>query len=62
MTKAKKFAKSTEKMSENAENFFIPAEIMQEAQEAALRLLPAKSKSVYEKELVEFDNWRKKGA
>lgn len=49
-------------MSDNAENFFIPAEIQQEAQEATLRLLPAKSKRVYEKEMVEFDNWRKKGA
>lgn len=49
-------------MSENADSqndFFIPAEIQQEAQEATLRLLPKKSKSVYEKELVEFDNWRK---
>ncbi|KAJ8913496.1 hypothetical protein NQ315_013876 [Exocentrus adspersus] len=26
----------------------------------SLRLLPAKSKRVYEKEMVEFDNWRKK--
>ncbi|KAJ8918283.1 hypothetical protein NQ315_014153 [Exocentrus adspersus] len=47
-------------MSDNAESFSIPAEIKQEAQEATLRLLPAKSKRVYEKEMVEFDNWRKK--
>ncbi|KAJ8918175.1 hypothetical protein NQ315_014041 [Exocentrus adspersus] len=46
----------------NAESFSIPAEIKQEAQEATLRLLPAKSKRVYEKKMVEFDNdnWRKK--
>ncbi|KAJ8912458.1 hypothetical protein NQ315_002824, partial [Exocentrus adspersus] len=48
------------KMNDNAESFSIPAEIKQEAQEATLRLLPAKSKRVYEKEMVEFDNWRKK--
>ncbi|KAJ8918312.1 hypothetical protein NQ315_008005 [Exocentrus adspersus] len=47
-------------MNDNAESFSIPAEIKQEAQEATLRLLPAKSKRVYEKEMVEFDNWRKK--
>ncbi|KAJ8913494.1 hypothetical protein NQ315_013874, partial [Exocentrus adspersus] len=47
-------------MNDNAESFSIPAEIKQEAQEATLRLLPAKSKHVYEKEMVEFDNWRKK--
>ncbi|KAJ8914176.1 hypothetical protein NQ315_015949 [Exocentrus adspersus] len=47
-------------MNDNAESFFIPAEIKQEAQEATLRLLPAKSKRLYEKEMVEFDNWRKK--
>ncbi|KAJ8911070.1 hypothetical protein NQ315_008205 [Exocentrus adspersus] len=47
-------------MKDNAESFSIPAEIKQEAQEATLRLLPAKSKRVYEKEMVEFDNWRKK--
>jgi len=40
-----------------SENLFIPAEIHQEA---TLCLLPAKSNSVYEKELVEFNNWRKK--
>ncbi|KAJ8910471.1 hypothetical protein NQ315_015606 [Exocentrus adspersus] len=44
-------------MNDNAESFSIPAEIKQEA---TLRLLPAKSKRVYEKEMVEFDNWRKK--
>ncbi|KAJ8912196.1 hypothetical protein NQ315_003800 [Exocentrus adspersus] len=47
-------------MNDNAESFSIPAEIKQEAQEATLRLLPAKSKRVYEKEMMEFDNWRKK--
>ncbi|KAJ8921722.1 hypothetical protein NQ315_010632 [Exocentrus adspersus] len=47
-------------MNDNAESFSIPAEIKQEAQEATLRLLPAKSIRVYEKEMVEFDNWRKK--
>ncbi|KAJ8909752.1 hypothetical protein NQ315_014362 [Exocentrus adspersus] len=47
-------------MNDNAERVSIPAEIKQEAQEATLRLLPAKSKRVYEKEMVEFDNWRKK--
>ncbi|KAJ8918304.1 hypothetical protein NQ315_014174 [Exocentrus adspersus] len=47
-------------MNDNAESFSIPAEIKQEAQEATLRLLPAKSKRVYVKEMVEFDNWRKK--
>ncbi|KAJ8914895.1 hypothetical protein NQ315_016047 [Exocentrus adspersus] len=47
-------------MNDNAESFSIPAEIKQEAQEATLLLLPAKSKRVYEKEMVEFDNWRKK--
>ncbi|KAJ8911540.1 hypothetical protein NQ315_012793 [Exocentrus adspersus] len=47
-------------MNDNAESFSIPAEIKKEAQEATLRLLPAKSKRVYEKEMVEFDNWRKK--
>ncbi|KAJ8909673.1 hypothetical protein NQ315_012723, partial [Exocentrus adspersus] len=47
-------------MNDNAESFSIPAEIKQEAQEATLRLLPAKSKRVYEKEMVEFDNWRMK--
>ncbi|KAJ8918180.1 hypothetical protein NQ315_014046 [Exocentrus adspersus] len=47
-------------MNDNAESFSILAEIKQEAQEATLRLLPAKSKRVYEKEMVEFDNWRKK--
>ncbi|KAJ8912509.1 hypothetical protein NQ315_015593 [Exocentrus adspersus] len=47
-------------MNDNAESFSIPAEIKQEAQEATLRLLLAKSKRVYEKEMVEFDNWRKK--
>ncbi|KAJ8914177.1 hypothetical protein NQ315_015950 [Exocentrus adspersus] len=47
-------------MNDNVESFSIPAEIKQEAQEATLRLLPAKSKRLYEKEMVEFDNWRKK--
>ncbi|KAJ8918238.1 hypothetical protein NQ315_014108 [Exocentrus adspersus] len=47
-------------MNDNAESFSIPAEIKQETQEATLRLLPAKSKRGYEKEMVEFDNWRKK--
>ncbi|KAJ8913487.1 hypothetical protein NQ315_013867 [Exocentrus adspersus] len=50
----------TQKMNDNAESFSIPAEIKQEAQEATLRPLPAKSKRMYEKEMVEFDNWRKK--
>jgi len=44
-----------------SENLLIPAEIQQEAQEATSCLLLAKSKSVYEKELVEFNNWGKKG-
>ncbi|KAJ8910009.1 hypothetical protein NQ315_006013 [Exocentrus adspersus] len=47
-------------MNDNAASFYIPAEIKQEAEEATLRLLPAKSKRVYEKEMVEFDNWQKK--
>ncbi|KAJ8918303.1 hypothetical protein NQ315_014173 [Exocentrus adspersus] len=46
--------------NDNAESFSITAEIKQEAQETTLRLLPAKSKRVYEKEMVKFDNWRKK--
>ncbi|KAJ8914003.1 hypothetical protein NQ315_012026 [Exocentrus adspersus] len=46
--------------ADNAESFSIPTEIKQEAHEATLRLLPAKSKCVYEKDMVEFDNWRKK--
>ncbi|KAJ8909670.1 hypothetical protein NQ315_008900, partial [Exocentrus adspersus] len=48
------------KMNDNAESFSIPAEIKQEAHEATLRLLPAKSKRVYKTEMVEFDKWRKK--
>lgn len=36
----RQFAKSTQKMSDNAENFFIPTEIHHDHQEATLRLLP----------------------
>lgn len=40
-------------MSVNAKNFFIPNEIQQETLETRLRLLSVKSKSVYERELME---------
>lgn len=42
------------------DNENIPAEIIAEAQEATLNLLPVKSRDAYEKVLAEFNDWREK--
>lgn len=40
------------------ENQIIPEDILKEAQEATLHLLPTKSRAAYEKELTNFSEWK----
>lgn len=47
-------------MENVGKNQNIPAEILAEAEQATLELLPRKSKEAYEKEFAEFINWKEK--
>jgi hypothetical protein len=42
------------------ESYSVPETILEEAEEATLQLLPAKSREHYEKVFSEFNEWKEK--